>query len=728
MLVKIAGVPGYFGTFAGTYDDSGTHGSDTVQPVLVGNSISPGKLDLDRNCITPTTITLTLQNTADLEQAFARRAAGQYLEAGIADDDVSATIYDNSSYQAGDVVQIGSEAVELSGVTSTDQIDFTPASSQRGVLGTRADAHPAGTVVGSTPRTWIGREVVVVLGAWDGAEWVWQDPYRTMHVTKSPAFEDGHWKLSLSDEVGDIEAYRGFRETRVSKTAPASTGAIPTPRAGQHLAIYLDDVQAVLEPDDTSVQGFGLLLKSGSSSAAFSILAGVAASGYVLVHSASTDLLRADGVTLAGWLESLGIDPGAATVPPPVDITARAVYPMRSGFGGDNNVADIVLRLMLSDLGDGAVSATYDVLPGQAATATREQVRAGFGLPAARVDVASWVSAGEGALPSCGFVDGASGVERLGDFLSADACPMLGGYWYVNRSGAIAFKRWEAATAASTATYTLDNHTSLGSDNVLDDETAIVASVVIHSAWDYAEGKHRRKHIINMAATLHLYKDTARTVEIKSRLAGDSESSVLSLMDQYTARFGDGVQVLNVVAPWGAHTIDPGDTLLLTNTRIPAGDGTSGGLSGIFVEVIGIDPDFENGEVRMTVARRPEAKLISPCCEIDTDEGGGEYTAHVVYGAGDLDEEFAIGWIVQAYDPDAGTLRAGSAAISDLDSSSVWLAAGITGLAAGDRLIFADYGTATSAAACSQTGAGQPDHAFISATGYNPAGSKDRWG
>jgi hypothetical protein len=718
-IVKIAGVNRYLSNHdVNTYTDAAggnTHGELTVQPDIVDISYSAGRLDHSRHMVTQSTMTLRVLDSAWLRGLLATNVTPQYLAADAAADALSLQIQDTTGYATAGLVHVGRETITVSAEFSGEVLTVT-----RAALGTTAEKHPIGTAVSTTPRHWRGRKAWLVLGSNDGSGWAYEDPFQVFRLSASPRYVDGLWEFEFSDglELSEREFYVGFRDVSVDSFQ------ITTYTGGDGVVyLYVDDVAHFLESSAPTKQGLHVVMTGGATPGCFPVTDVDTDNDRLMIRLDARNLYKPQRAhRFRVWIGAAfgEADDHAMTHNVRHDlasVTARPAYFIR-------DAQDVVPRVLLSTYG--AAADNYDLLPGTAPTSTEIEIRAGAGLTTDEVDATSWALATESPVASSGYLVGIDGPVRVEEFLSRDACPVLGGYWRVSRAGKIQFISYNPTTAGTSADYTITSANTLDTGvNYILDESTIASRVILWTGYDTATQQWARKHIVHYGEQDHVYGRAAQEYEIQSRLAAHGHQEVISAAERYFARWCAGVVRLSVRCPWSACTVQPGDTVSLTSTLLPSPTSGTLGQSAELYEVVSSSPDLQTGTVRLELASTVAAKMISPTALVDS-VSGSDAECTMVYGNGDIDTEFAIGWIVQAIAAD-GTARAGTAAITDLDSGTITLAAGITSLTAGDYIIFADYGTATNTTAATYSGAGQTGFAFISDRTYTSTHANHRW-
>jgi hypothetical protein len=494
---------------------------------------------------------------------------------------------------------------------------------------------------------------------------------------------------------------------------------------------YVDDVTPLLEPTEAGAPGLHVRISLGSERGTFYASDVSSVSGYVEVPAFELDVESEDGRVygrrcidmLRAWYGDE--DPLPSGVFVECDGEAAPAYALlnsRTGNGG--HPAMIALRVLLSKYG--AASSAYDLLPGVAPAEGVAEIRAGCGLTTDDVDVASWLAAlsAAPAVPSRGLVLAAP--ISVGELLSRHICPVLGGYWMVTRAGKIAFRRYAPATPATVTGFAITDANNIGGDNVVDDEQSVLSRVVINVP------KRNAKHVVHYVENEAIYGRLGTEIEIDSALSMPRFQDVLSVAERLFARFGRGALRFSVRCPWSAHTLEPGDVVTITSTRVPSHTSSALGVTAQPCEVVRVAPDLERGDVRLELLSTYSAKLIAPCFEITGGHVNGVWPVALLYGQdgqtvatemrgyGDL----TVGWNVRLLRPLTGLLVGGDDAKigTVVDGTHISIEDAPEGLTTGDVGIM--YVSAVSDLVASYSSAEPSDFAEIAAAGSITG---DRW-
>ncbi len=474
---------------------------------------------------------------------------------------------------------------------------------------------------------------------------------------------------------------------------------------------------------------------------------GSAGSPYVLCYAAARNVLSRK-MRLETFLENQGVENirGGYKVQIDGSITGRPCWPFFQGYN-DPNPAQCALAVMLSD-DIVSTSGTYNIMPGIKESEDEPRIRAGAGLLSSEVDTDSLELAGSYSVAYGGFIVGGEHEESLLDFLTNDVAPVLGGYFGVNASGQISFKRYESVITAQTADYTLTDSNSLGGDNVIDDETTRIGAIDIGSDYHWGERRFKERHIAHYMNLKVLYDEGLRKLEVNSRFSDLSFETALTAFDHIYARWGEGALRHTVSVPWDGHLLLPGDSLAYTNSRLPDMQGGQG-ISSELYEITGVSPDISAGRVRLDIIRRPTCKAIAPVAQIESLAGGSGLEWYIernglpgmpwtiLSGSGNAADNWAVGFKVSFVDATTGAILS-SSGVSEFEITAVFDGGGgtlktltfddVPSLSAGDLVIFATYTTCSAVTATNGLGLTQTDYLFLDTAGANPSGAAHRWG
>jgi len=643
---------------------------------------------------------------------FGRRQTARYLESSLTSSGTSIETDDNSDYSADDYIHIAKECIKI-GAADGDGVTWT--SCTRAALGTQADVHPSGwgnPGVTANPQHWTGRKAWVSLGANSAGSWEYSDPYKTVYFDSAPRFRDGLWELSLSIGVRSFERrfYTGWTTAPVTKVSTTAANSLANVR------LYMDDTTEFVA--STAVDY--AWLQVDDRAAAFEVIS--IQDSYIDIKGSVPDALFSGRITSTAdrrahmpqqWLRDVGWDFGLGSTHEGPKTTAKPCWVMGNGRN-EVNPGQLALWVMLSNRGS---ANAWDILPDREPTAEKKGARAGAGLTTDDVDTDSWESAGCTAPHNGVFVVGAEHDESLVSFLTKDIAPILGGYVNVDSDGKLEFIRYSPVVTGNSSSLTITDDNSLGSDNFVDDESVRPSSIKIHSLYNWARRQFMEEYTAHYDDIRQLYGDAGVSIEVRSRLNVADYSSALTALAGYRSRWEHGALAHTVIVPWVGTKLGCGDRVTYTNSRVPDGEGAQG-ISAQTYEVVGVAPHFDKGTVTLELMKSRSAKMIAPTCIVVSQVSGSTtYNVSAKYSgaSGGIDDEWAVGWYVNFVSGSTGArlLLSGVAAfeITALTSSTMEFASCPT-LSAGDFVIFASHGNASSSVANSESSADQHDFLF----------------
>jgi hypothetical protein len=385
---------------------------------------------------------------------------------------------------------------------------------------------------------------------------------------------------------------------------------------------------------------------------------------------------------------------------------------------------------MLSDLGDGTQSATYDIMPGAIASASRPKVRAGAGLTTGEVDVDAWEDLLNSPSTSKGYPVGIETGKSLISLLRDDICPLLGAYLYVTRNGKLSVRSYQSVSSALTGDYTADDDVLLSEDSNTVDESKVIASIRIKSDYDWRSEEYLRQDIATYYESWRLYGDTSEPLEIASRISGRDFQDVNSVFGDFISRWGQPVETAMLSLPMSACLLEPGDKIAVTNSRVPDWRGDTG-QSAVVYEVTGIGLDIGAGRVRIQAMRVETSELLSPTGRLGSNISGDNWNATNIHSPNSLDDDFAVGWRVRFFSKTSGTPRVATnayATISAVTSSTITFTSPPTDIIDGDIFIIADESEVSALTQQNSSESATPsNHLHLTDSDTNPSGSTDRW-
>jgi hypothetical protein len=702
-IVKFEGIPAYFADFAGQYNDGGSHGNRYVKQTLLDFSPSGGRIDYTARRVTSSTVSVSIQDDAEVRAWFSRRSAFVTTTNNVATGATSIEVSNSAGFASGDYAWLGPECIIVGGVSSGTLTGCT-----RHVLGTKATQHPIGVKcqnVGSNKLH--GLKAWISTGVLDGDQWVYTEPYLTCVVDGSPTFENGVWSINLMSGIDNLDRKFVVGQSR------ANVAKFEKPSVSADWKVYLDNMLSILDAGANQEAALWLDVKEQDNDgrAAYGVAAfkiETIGSNYVTIKGNSTSLLDA-GQTFAQYIAGAGAEVAHNFVAFrhfASDAEAFVVYP-QTGDCGDPNPSYTALRVLLSDLGDGTNSAKYDVLPGKKPTSTEPLVRYGAGLTADDVDIAAFEGLAYTVPTVVPYIVGAESNLSIVDWLCKEIAPLLGGYIYYTSDGKLSIRRYEPATISTASSATLDDSTG---DNAVDDESTAVSAIHIKTHWDYKRGKYMRDHNAFYPMQNHLYGDDGATLETESVIGSLSQFEAIALFKGFVERWGNGSKRYNVVESWRYHLLRPADTVLYSNPRIPNHNGGLGVVNQV-CEVVAVQPNFDAGTVDIELVARPTAKIIAPSGFLSYVYSGSYYVISPYYSDYTDDEDWAVGWAVDFYNPLTGEKRnSATITIATISDPYMTFTGDMTGVVVNDIMLLA---ASSSAAVNTAVGAAATDYVRI---------------
>lgn len=634
-----------------------------------GVQVGESSLDLDRRRQIGGDLTIRLRDT-DTNQLRTLFAARTRRTTWVTEevDKTETGILVSSVTGLTSPVYIGSETITFSG-TVASPAELTGCT--RGVYSSRAQAHHGAAADGAgvflQPPAWIGRRVTL----------------------KAVYLNDAGSAGSASTDVGTIGTY-------VLEEAPQFLGGnewelrcseLSDTYASKRCYVGLVEMKTDDAVDENPLPNDGVITLSAANITQFAAPAGALQTQVRFRLQGGLVTIRT--VTAVG-LASITIGNVDGAVTPSVfseAIRATTSIEDRTRYTSLQNVVylagdpiEIALLLLLSEYGDAANNATWDLLPGKARTSYGgPEWRFGAAVLAADVDITSFTALqGTAAIPWTHLLD--EEVE-VGDMLR-DLCISVNAYWYVNSSGQLAIARLQDKLPASTAVQSVtitDSNTGLDSDEgVRYDERAVIHSISLQGNWDPLVGKHLATIQVVDWDLMDRFGETAGRVEISSRFIsldlgqrvehgaqmlrrfnGASYANVEPHLRSMQKASGRGRLYYRATCAWNASQIVPGQAVRVTNARVIDYEG--GTLSSDSFLVVGRSLDIEQGLVMLDLMFLDAGVLIAPAQVIASMSTSGGKDSFVLSTTDACARnsaparDFAVGWSVRAYDISATT-------------------------------------------------------------------------
>lgn len=673
--------------------------------IVVGES----RLDFDQFAESGASLTVRLRDTPDrvLRALFASKTRRLgWLTGGLGKGTpgpVTLNVNDSTPFPTAGTAFIGAETF----VWSSKATGTTLSSATRAQFGSRAQDQVGdaddGASIYLVPPNWVGRRVelravyIDDAGNSDGSN---ETTLGVFRLEKHPQSMGGdEWELScggLDQYFAKARIYVGQREAK-----PASDGSGFELDADDSIAIngsdaFLFKVGAV----ETLVR-----LNLDSGVVLLPPLASVAAPPLDPSDPSSITIVNIGGPVADELLQDalLSLGNGVTNIKSLQHVAYLTGDPTR-----------ILLKLLLSMLGDGTNDSSYDVLPGRGrAGFGEEEWRFGAAIFHLDVDITAF-EAFIGTGPSWTlFVDTPMTVSDL--LLEWSRC--VRAFWRVDASGKLTVTKIRDKSTASSHTTTL---VALTDAVLLDDEAEaaeieqgpVSSSAQLTANWDPLSGTFLA--VVNVTdpelAALFPEDDTVLTIESKALTVDTSTYSYGQSLRNTLVRANPMLvnevlaftrrMILATTRPraflqhrfaWDEALVVVGDTVRVTNARVP--DLLGGTLSAIDCMVVGRQIDVDAGIVTLRLQVLDRGFRVAPCGVVASWDAGTK-TATLsntdVTGASPGDN-FAAGWTVEMLDSSADPNTVASLTITAVTSTTLTFstAPGFTP-AAGDLVLPVD--------------------------------------
>lgn len=617
-----------------------------------------------------------------LEVAIDGSATGIVLQSGVATFANNTTVYiDRETLDVG--THFGS-GVYISTV--------------RGKFGSIVGQHSRGAIVSDYPRFMFSRRCSLVEVNLDTGS---SQVIRTGLLAASPRFTNGKYHLEFVEVMKELNRpiYKGWESQPVESIEFIGSTVVVHVADARKWSTNADGFVRLDQSDGFEVYK---LQKVNVSTASNTLTINLSD----LVHSSFTNSLRERGLNTgdAEWSVK------------PVSVIEAEPW-------------SAALQVILSDLGNGANDATYDVLPGVEAkidTTTADIVpkRIGAAIPASWVDKTSFEDE-EGLSPKQVFV--IDEPMKLVDFISREILPRMGGYLKVTQSGVISFQKFSGhLSGTSLTTYTEDNDIILSSVTSINDETDVMANITIECNWDFDARKYRRKIRVQWLENSEIYGDEAKETKLFSRSlrvasAGPTglssppigEDDVATALDRMNARYKHGIHRIKFLVGWRYHALFvPGYKFQLTDARLPDHLGGSG-ITTVPFEVTSNNPVTDEGYIEVEAERLTVDKLLAVSAKVSSYTSGVATLSLTDFDTGTPGLDFGSDWTVRIYDASASPPYSVSETktITATTATTVTVADTTFGIAANDIIVVEN--AANTGVSASNTGAEIQDHVFM---------------
>ncbi|MGB1373647.1 MAG: hypothetical protein ACPG6R_11035 [Aequoribacter sp.] len=674
-----------------------------------------------------------VRSTDDVNTFFARRGG---VETSIRDGlDKAHTVITlasgSATYADGATIHVDAEAITLGANTSGGE--YTGCT--RGALGSIATAHAAEARVSDRPLVWLGRRaelVAVNIFLLETGDTVTSETISTGLLSSSPKFVNGAWEISFADMSRALNGsvYTGWSPVVV-------TGADIT-YGGDSVEIAVPDAKQFSDEAD----GF-IRIRIGDSLEIYRLQSAN------VDHGANTITVVYDDITYADAVsgERLRSRNTIQSTEDPPDVEIQQVHVINDTPGR------AALKLMLSDLGDGAASATYDVLPGvERGTSAASQIeltgrRIGAAIPASWVDVAAWEEIDEsgGARRSVFIIDEPMTVV---DFLWREVTWRAGARIETTPAGLITVKRYLPAIPDASIKSLGVSDLADKNVSVVDDEADIPNRAEFSCNWNVRTREYEQIVSVDFNDVAQRY-DYERPIELASRSlrVGRSTSAVygaiegvdeiVGKLDRIHSRYADGVRKIRLIFPWRFHVVmAPGYIFKFTDPRAPDGEGGYG-ISGRQFEVTSTDLNTQQGPVAVEAEEQQQGWIVAPSATVASVGPGNQITltSSEDYHEGSPAHLFMTGATVALRDATSSPkFNSGEAqTVASIDSATQLTLDALPGtftLAAGDLIELEN--SANTGNVATTTNADVQDHGFLADdTGepkIDPGGGTERDG
>ncbi len=727
----IDGIPILFATNGGTtvttsgWFNAGPSSMVTVDAIERGSlSLEGGTLDFDQMMVPPAGGSIVIRGSLLWDKYFERRRAPSTRLITAVNSGASTTfsVESSSGFSTGTVLFCDRETCTINGVSSPGTLSSLNRNHYQ-LKTSKESAHQIGAAVSNSPPSILGRWAELRFHVGDQSYLERRmiiDSIKRKGVT-------GNWEITFRDmmSVVDRQIGNGWTDLKIDTFAWTNTDDTPA-QALLGLTTY--------EADDlpqTYNNGMHVIVRYGDNGSECAI-------GEVHWVLGSTFYLRVDNASmnnLRDWLNA-----GSNAVGFRGSATMSVVYRL------DGNPATDILRVLLSEKGDGYVDSNYDNLIGETIsggltsplTYGVQERRFGAGLPLELVDVDAFEDPAFSARTMDGWCYwlGSGGPENLRDFLEEAAWAARG--YICIRNGKISIK---PITGISAVGGTDDSATDSelirndGNADSIDDESEIVNQVDIKCNLDVPSDQLIGAVTLKDMRLWDTYKDTAKPISLERRgLVVDdprtglvpgsqpwgipaSINTLTQRMDRILARRMRGVRKYTLTLPFKYHLLQPGDTITVTSVTLP--DFAGGTLSAQALEIVSTGGiDFERGLVTFQAYDTWSTYAISPTSVVDSwlvatatletshRYGGGTTPGTSLWG---------VGWKVRILDASSlppFSTKSGALVISGTTATTVTFT-GVVGFtpAAGDLLIQDTYDTSDNTTEVD--GADQRDHVFL---------------
>ncbi len=739
----IDGIPILFGSADGialttsSVFVSGLPASMTSVDAIVRGSLSVGgsELDQDQLIVQPSGCGVSLKADPRWDLYFERRRSPQTILTSTTTT-VNTAFNVQSSAGFGGYAYCDRETMTVSALPTAQTMTIGQRN-YAALAGGKAAVHSVGAVLSIVPRFLVGRLAELRFHVGDQTKLA-----RRMRVSKIEwNAKNNSWDLAFIDAmefIADRKIATGF-DGCIVESLTVNLTAI-----GTLIDVQLRNFEFI--PSLAGIDGLWLWFTDGKD-----MNGGQPFPAKVYTYNNATGLVSCYAPALALFL----IGSQRRRIGEIVDFTSLGGLICRFSMLLNGPPIFDLLKVLLSDKGDGTNSSDYDVLYGKTTTgsgtgdvvgAYETEKRFGAALTTDLVDMATL--AAEPLLrktcPGWVYWLGSRSETNLRDLLEEVAWA-AGVIFFINDSGKLSCKPLSAVGVLTPRTFAITDENVLPatSFNIVDDETEVVHSIEIKCNMDPVSGDYRGTVNIRDVKTYETYRDAAKTLKLEraglmiaapaqnaeqmsvltSMLPGTMGDAVNRFSRNVYRRQNGIIKVILTVDMATGVMLSPGDIGTITHPNLKAFDG--GSLNGAVMEVASVGSISMDGQgVEVTLWSTYAVKPLSPTCKVASYAAGViTLTVSDKYGSGATPSSYyAVGWKVQLLDYSAAPpFSAASPVLTVTNVSGATVT--VTGMgafapAAGDILVQATYDSATSTVASVALASGQQSHTFQADTGF----------
>lgn len=545
------------------------------------------------------------------------------------------------------VLHIGSETVLVQGGASLADHDTLTVVRGNGAGHFKTDAtgHVAGSLLGAAPQRWIGRLVSEVLVYPNGDERL----VALYACDDIPSFRDGVWSLPLQDALGyyNRTVGRGMGPARVADGADYGD-----PDLNNTGILLVGDAIAAQDSVDPTKYHLNPMGMVANDYLLFSLSARGAALGTQIVAANKPNAYHWPWDSPFGRIAEPGWFQIGDELEPRIPLQSTA--------------PNLFLALLTSRKGDLA-NGSFDVIPGN------DVAQTGAGIDVARINTNAF-QLELGGLPDMKIT--VRPGELVLDIVERELS-YLGRFLDIDENGLITVRRVLYPVALQNCDHTLEDASLLATaSEELRMSGRIVSRATLKTGFDIIRDEHAVT--FNLPGIQTNENDLGEVVEFgptwyPAPSTPQELDDVRISLARVIARWGAPHPVFVMEHDWTKHLVKIGDTVAVTNPRIPD---SAGGL-GVSVAclVTATEADLEAGVMRITAEAVGSnfGGYICPAGELQavTALGGGSYTLQfqtaalsrlvsTLYDAtgsqADEAEYFAVGWGIAGRDYATGLI------------------------------------------------------------------------